>query len=93
MKEETGQIIGIDLGTSFSEAAHTTADGKPIPIGMDPSNREIVAVDFSAEILRYMKSSAEAYLDRPIRRAVITVPAYFGSSKGRHDRSGQDRRL
>jgi molecular chaperone DnaK len=131
-----GKVIGIDLGTCFSEAAHvteagiveiipnldgdtktgsigswagqtpvvgkaagpdrvltpqfviqcgkrsmgkTTEDGKPIPIGMDPAGGEITAVDFSATILRYLKNSAEAYLGTEIRRAVITVPAYFDS--------------
>jgi molecular chaperone DnaK len=136
MKNDTRKVVGIDLGTSFSEAAHitdagvveviinldgdtktpsivswagktpvvgkaarpdlvlspqhviqcgkrsmgkTTDDGKPIPIGMDPSNREITAVDFSAAILRCIKTGAEAYLGCPIQRAVITVPAYFAS--------------
>jgi molecular chaperone DnaK len=129
-----GKVIGIDLGTCFSEVAHVTEagiveiipnldgdtktpsivswagktpvvgkaarpdlvfapqfvvqcgkrsmgktaeGGKPIPIGMDPLGREITAVDFSAALLSYLKKSAEAYLGCEIRRAVITVPAYF----------------
>jgi molecular chaperone DnaK (HSP70) len=57
----------------------TTGEGKPIPIGMDPSGQEITAVDFSATILSYVKKSAEAHLGCKIPRAVITVPAYFGA--------------
>jgi molecular chaperone DnaK len=131
-----GKVIGIDLGTCFSEVAHitvsavveiipnqdgdtkvpsiaswagktpvvgkaagpdrvfapqfviqcgkrsmgkTTEDGKPIPIGLDHAGGEITPVDFSAAVLVYLKSSAEAYLGCKIPRAVITVPAYFGS--------------
>ncbi len=57
----------------------TTEEGKPIPIGMGPDGREITAVDSSAPILSYLKKSAETYLGGEVRRAVVTVPAYFGS--------------
>lgn len=57
-----------------------TEQGKPIPIGMDPSGREITPVDFSATILAYLKQCAETYLGCAICHAVITVPAYFDSA-------------
>ncbi|MFO1085881.1 MAG: Fe-S protein assembly chaperone HscA [Reyranellaceae bacterium] len=34
-------------------------------------------VEISAEILKALRSRAEAALDKPVERAVITVPAYF----------------
>jgi molecular chaperone HscA len=34
-------------------------------------------IEISADILRYLKTMAEDYLDQPVTRAVITVPAYF----------------
>ncbi len=34
-------------------------------------------VEISAEILKALKAKAEAALDKPVERAVITVPAYF----------------
>jgi molecular chaperone HscA len=34
-------------------------------------------VEISAEILKALKARAEAALDKPVERAVITVPAYF----------------
>jgi molecular chaperone HscA len=34
-------------------------------------------VEISAEILKALRARAEAALDRPVERAVITVPAYF----------------
>jgi molecular chaperone DnaK (HSP70) len=133
---DNGKVIGIDLGTCFSEVAHitasgivelipnldgdiktpsivswagktpvvgkaarpdlflapqyviqcgkrsmgkTTEDGKPIPINMDPAGREITAVDSSATILSDLRQAAQAYLGCEVSRAVITVPAYFGS--------------
>ena len=35
----------------------------------------------SAEVLKYLKESAEAYLGEPVTQAVITVPAYFNDSQ------------
>lgn len=54
-----------------------TQEGKPIPLLMDPSVREITAVDVSADILRYLKMSAEQYLGCEVEDVVITYPAYF----------------
>jgi Fe-S protein assembly chaperone HscA len=39
------------------------------------------AIEISAMILRELKSSAEAALGRPVKKAVITVPAYFNDSQ------------
>jgi molecular chaperone DnaK len=54
-----------------------TPEGKPIPLLMDPSGREIIAVDVSADILRCLKMSAEQYLGPEVEDLVVTVPAYF----------------
>jgi molecular chaperone DnaK len=138
---DEGKVIGIDLGTCFSEVAHitasaivelipnldgdiktpsivswagkmpvvgkaarpdlvlapqsviqcgkrsmgkTTEEGKPIPIGMDPAGGEITPVDFAATILSELKKSAQTYLGGEVRRAVITVPAYFRSAARDH---------
>lgn len=40
-------------------------------------NRTYTPVDISCLILTHLKKSAETYLGVAIRRAVITVPAYF----------------
>ncbi|MCO4769527.1 MAG: Hsp70 family protein [Deltaproteobacteria bacterium] len=37
--------------------------------------------EISAHVLRYLRSLAEAYLDEPVRHAVITVPAYFNDNQ------------
>lgn len=119
-------VIGIDLGTSTTEAA-VYRDGKPemifnlsgdvvtpSAVGMDehgnwvvgeraraqlllsPENTAIeikrkigtsekiriggtvwTPVDLSARILEYVRSYASKFLQEDIRRAVISVPAYF----------------
>lgn len=38
-------------------------------------------VEVSAEILRHLRTVAEEALEHPVRRAVITVPAYFNNSQ------------
>ena len=41
-------------------------------------DKDISPEEVSAEILRYLKNIAEKKLGRPVSRAVVTVPAYFG---------------
>ncbi len=43
--------------------------------------KEIAPPDISAQILRYLKEAAEAYLGQKVTKAVITVPAYFNDSQ------------
>ncbi len=45
--------------------------------------RQLVAEEIAAEILRYLKEQGEAAEGREIRRAVITVPAYFEDAQRR----------
>lgn len=123
-------VIGIDLGTSTTEAA-VIKDGKPVMllnfdkkeitpsvVGLDESgnvvvgekaegqlltapertvkevkrkigslskisigNREYSPVEISAMILNYVRNFASEALGEDVKRAVISVPAYFDEKK------------
>jgi molecular chaperone DnaK len=55
--------------------------GQTEPVTM--GDRTMPPEEVSAEILRYLKEKAAEALGRPVERAVITVPAYFGDSQRR----------
>ena len=46
-----------------------------------PGGREMTPPEVSAVILRKLKEAAESYLGHKVRKAVITVPAYFNDSQ------------
>ena len=48
---------------------------------VDINGKEIAPPEISAQILRYLKEAAEAYLGQKVTKAVITVPAYFNDSQ------------
>ncbi len=66
---------------------HTVAGVLPYEIEPDSGQTDMVKlriggkarspVEISAEILKALRARAEAALDKPVERAVITVPAYF----------------
>ena len=57
-------------------------DGKcMINVTFKEEEKTFVAEEISAMILARMKETAETYMGRPIKNAVITVPAYFNDSQ------------
>lgn len=49
---------------------------KELPLG----NEMVTPLQVSADILRHLKQMAEQALDKPVSKAVITVPAYFNEA-------------
>jgi molecular chaperone DnaK len=76
------------MGRMHSEVA---AEEKLVPYHVTENDRGAVMVEvsgekqsppeISAQILRYLKKSAESYLGQEVTQAVITVPAYFNDSQ------------
>ncbi|MFZ8847132.1 MAG: molecular chaperone DnaK [Candidatus Hydrothermia bacterium] len=52
-----------------------------VEVFIPAENKNYTPEQISAEILRYLKKSAESYLGEPVRKAVITVPAYFNDAQ------------
>ncbi len=44
-------------------------------------NKDFTPQEISAKILQYMKKYAEDHLGQPVKKAVITVPAYFNDAQ------------
>lgn len=51
------------------------------PVRIQVFDQELTPEQVSAEILKKLKSDAEAHFGEPITRAVITVPAYFNDAQ------------
>ncbi len=51
------------------------------PVKVDIDGKSHTPPEISAMILRKLKEAAEAYLGHTVRKAVITVPAYFNDSQ------------
>ena len=80
------------LGRSYDDAALELAD---LPFTVLPGEtttrlfvggREITPPQVSAIVLAAVRERAEAHFGEPVRRAVITVPAYFDESQRRATR-------
>src|SRR3989338_3936754 len=56
--------------------------GKPvIEVQYKGETKQFQPEEISAMVLQYMKQTAERYLGKEVKKAVITVPAYFNDSQ------------
>ncbi|PPD99309.1 hypothetical protein GOBAR_DD03673 [Gossypium barbadense] len=90
---KVGAVIGIDLGTTFNDPEVqrdvkflpykvVNKDGKPyIQVKVKGETKVFSAEEISAMVLTKMKETAEAYLGKKIKDAVITAPAYFNDAQ------------
>ncbi len=88
--EATAASIKRLIGRRFGEL--TEADWADFPGRLSAGAEDTIRIDLgegesrtpeelSADLLRRIRSIAEAALEEPVHRAVITVPAYFGNAQ------------
>src|SRR6267142_430210 len=77
---DPGEIaIGIDLGTSYSCVSIIEGENNSVRIQI----RENICSlpEISALVLKEMKAIVENYLGHEVKKAVVTVPAYFNDNQ------------
>lgn len=74
--------LGIaDLQKELPFLAYHVVPGQRDTIKIDINGELLTPQEISALILRDLKARAERHFDRPMKKAVITVPAYFDDSQ------------
>jgi molecular chaperone DnaK len=78
------RFIGKDFSNCSDEITRVpykvVKSGKNVP-AVEIDDRKFTPQEISAMILQKMKKTAEDYLGHEVKRAVITVPAYFGDAE------------
>ncbi|HEY0546005.1 MAG TPA: Hsp70 family protein [Pyrinomonadaceae bacterium] len=72
-----GEAAKLELALEKENTAHFFKRDMGTPVFYEYHGRSYTPVDLSAELLKQLKLNAEAALNTEIRRAIITVPAYF----------------
>lgn len=70
-----------DLKEELPFLAYRVVPGERETVKVDIGGRLYTPQEISALVLRELKHRAELHLHRPVRRAVITVPAYFDDAQ------------
>jgi molecular chaperone DnaK len=65
------------VDTMRKVVAYSMRPGKKSDVVLDVGKREFALQEISAKILNKIRDVASSHLKQPIRRAVVTVPAYF----------------
>jgi molecular chaperone DnaK len=76
------------IGSTYKEIAkeaekvpYTVKKGKGDKVLIEANGRDYTPQEISATVLQNLKKTAEAYLGTEVKKAVITVPAYFNDSQ------------
>ena len=70
-----------DLGNSVNELPYQIVEAQRQLIKVKIGEKEYTPQELSAEILKKVKTNAESVLGEPVKKAVITVPAYFDDAQ------------
>merc|ERR1719322_840190 len=68
--------------TSNSSHSKSKKNGKPhVQVKVSGADKEFAPEEISAMVLTKMKETAESYLGKTVKNAVVTVPAYFNDAQ------------
>src|SRR5206468_2792123 len=70
-----------EVGTEEKLVPYKVVGAPDEPVTVEIDGKTYTPPEISAMILRKLKESAEAYLGHTVRKAVITVPAYFNDGQ------------
>jgi len=80
IKRFMGRRIG-EVKTEMEEVPYRVVSGQNDLASVEIADKRYTPPEISAMILQKMRQTAEDYLGHPVKKAVITVPAYFNDSQ------------
>jgi molecular chaperone DnaK (HSP70) len=80
IKRLMGRGVG-DVQEELKLFPFRVAEGSESVIRIQLGEQTFTPPEISAFILRQLKKNAQAFLDEPVTKAVITVPAYFNDAQ------------
>jgi molecular chaperone DnaK len=72
---------GDEIGDEAMARTYTVIGKGDAPVKIVAGGRTWAPEEVSAKVLEKLKADAERYLEEPVSRAVITVPAYFNDAQ------------
>jgi L1 cell adhesion molecule like protein len=77
----TDSTVQSDMALWPFKVVKGDADKPMIEVEFKGETKRFAAEEISAMVLTYMKDISEAYIGKPVKNSVITVPAYFNDSQ------------
>jgi molecular chaperone DnaK len=71
-----------EVGDEEKQVSYEIVGNRPMdPVKVRIGDKEYTPPQISAMVLQYLKSAAEDYLGTEVKKAVVTVPAYFNDAQ------------
>jgi molecular chaperone DnaK len=70
-----------EISKEAEKVPYTVKKGKGDKVLIEANGRDYTPQEIAATVLQNLKKTAEAYLGTEVKKAVITVPAYFNDSQ------------